>query len=109
MGGSAVISHDDKQKNLELLEKTAGMSANQRLVVMLYALHPTDRSGAVLETAANLAKLVGMAPPVFSRTRKQVIEAGWLEETERIGHIKYYRLDPKRMGENVVVPLRRAT
>ncbi|MGJ5756551.1 cyclic nucleotide-binding domain-containing protein [Streptomyces puniciscabiei] len=103
------MSSDDKQKNLKLLETTAGMSANQRLVVMLYALHPTDRSGAVLETAANLAKLVGMAPPVFSRTRKQVIEAGWLEETERIGHIKYYRLDPKRLGENVVVPLRRAT
>jgi hypothetical protein len=99
----------DKHKNLELLQATAGMTANQRLVVMLYALHPTDRSGAVLETAANLAKLVGMAPPVFSRTRKQVIEAGWLEQTEKIGHIKYYRLDPKRMGENVVVPFRRAT
>lgn len=104
-----MISSDDKQKNLDLLEKTVGMTANQRLVVMLYALHPTDRSGAVLETAANLAKLVGMAPPVFSRTRKQVIEAGWLEETERIGHIRYYRLDPKRLGESVVVPLRRAT
>jgi precorrin-3B methylase len=104
-----VISIGDKHKNLELLEKTAGMTANQRLVVMLYALHPTDRSGAVLETAANLAKLVGMAPPVFSRTRKQVIEAGWLEETERIGHIKYYRLDPRRMGENVIVLLRHAT
>ncbi|MFF4935314.1 replication initiation protein, RepL2 [Streptomyces griseofuscus] len=98
------MSSDDKQKNLELLEKTAGMTANQRLVVMLYALHPTDRSGAVLETAANLAMLVGMA-----RTRKQVIEAGWLEETERIGLIRYYRLDPKRMGDHVVIPLRRAT
>ncbi|KPI01766.1 hypothetical protein [Streptomyces mirabilis] len=103
------MSSDDKQKNLELLEKTVGMTANQRLVVMLYALHPTDRSGAVLETAANLAKLVGMAPPVFSRTRKQVIEVGWLEETEKIGHIRYYRLVPKRLGEHVVVPLRRAT
>lgn len=100
---------DDKQTNLELLEATAGMTANQRLVVMLYALHPTDRSGAVLETAAQPAELVGMAAPVFSRTRKQVIEAGWLEETERIGHIRYYRLDPKRLGESVVVPLRRAT
>lgn len=100
---------DEKHKNLQLLERTAGMTANQRLVVMLYALHPTDRSGAVLETAATLAKLVGMAAPVFSRTRKQVIEAGWLEETEKIGHIKYYRLDPRRLGENVVVPLRRAT
>jgi hypothetical protein len=103
------VTSDDKQKNLELLEKTAGMTANQRLVVMLYALHPTDRSGAVLETAAKLAKLVGMAPPVFSRTRKQVIEAGWLQETEKIAHIRYYRLDPKRLGERVVVPLRRAT
>lgn len=104
-----MISSDARRKNLELLKKTAGMTANQRLVVMLYALHPTDRSGAVLETAANLSKLVGMAPPVFSRTRKQVIEAGWLEETERIGHIKYYRLDPHRLDENVVVPLRHAT
>ncbi|MFJ4894995.1 replication initiation protein, RepL2 [Streptomyces sp. NPDC088788] len=103
------MTTDDKQKNLDLLEKTAGMTANQRLVVMLYALHPTDRSGAVLETAATLAKLVGMAPPVFSRTRKQVIEAGWLEQTEKLGHIKYFRLDPRRLGENVVVPLRRAT
>ncbi|MFD6294340.1 replication initiation protein, RepL2 [Streptomyces sp. NPDC060235] len=103
------MTSDDKQKNLDLLEKTAGMTANQRLVVMLYALHPTDRSGAVLETAATLAKLVGMAPPVFSRTRKQVIEAGWLEQTEKLGHIKYFRLDPRRLGENVVIPLRRAT
>lgn len=37
------------------------------------------------------------------RTRKQFIEAGRLEETERIGHIEYCRLDPRRMGENVVV------
>lgn len=59
------MTSDDKQQNLRLLEATAGMTANQRLVVMLYALHPTDRSGAVLETAAQLAKLVGMAPPVF--------------------------------------------
>ncbi|MFF5499830.1 replication initiation protein, RepL2 [Streptomyces aquilus] len=103
------MTSDDKQQNLRLLEATAGMTANQRLVVMLYALHPTDRSGAVLETAAQLAKLVGMAPPVFSRTRKQVIALGWLEETEKIGHIKYYRITPGRLGERVVVPLRRAT
>ncbi|MGW3313878.1 replication initiation protein, RepL2 [Streptomyces sp. NPDC001073] len=103
------MTSDDKQKNLELLEKTAGMTANQRLVVMLYALHPTDRSGAVLKTAAELAKLVGMSPTVFSRTRNQVIDAGWLEQTEKLAHIKYFRLDPKRMGQSVVVPLRRAT
>jgi hypothetical protein len=27
---------------------------------MLYALHPADRAGAVLQTAATRAKLVGM-------------------------------------------------
>ncbi|WP_373308790.1 replication initiation protein, RepL2 [Streptomyces minutiscleroticus] len=85
------------------------MSANQRLVVMLYALHPTDRAGAVIETAVNLAELVGMSPSVFSRTRRQVVEAGWLEESDRLAHIKYYRLSPKATGENVVVELRRAT
>ncbi|WP_081241053.1 replication initiation protein, RepL2 [Streptomyces viridosporus] len=100
---------DDKHRNLDLLQRTAGMTANQRLVVMLYALHPTDRAGAVLETAANLAELVGMSPSVFSRTRRQVVEAGWLEESDRLAHIKYYRLSPKATGENVVVALRRAT
>lgn len=106
-GGGPVI-RDDKQTNLELLEATAGMTASQRLAIMLYALHPTDRSGAVPETAARLANSSAWPLP-FSRTRKQVVEAGWLEETERIGHIRYYRIDPKRLGENVVVPLRRAT
>jgi hypothetical protein len=42
---------------------------------MLYAVHPTDRAGAVIETGANLVKLVGMSPTVFSRTRRQVVEA----------------------------------
>ncbi|EDY48707.1 RepC2 [Streptomyces clavuligerus] len=101
--------NDDKHKMLQLLQRTAGMTANQRLVVMLYAMHPADRSGAVVETAAGLAQLVGMSPTVFSRTRRQVIEAGWLEETERLAHIKYYRLTPKATGERVVVELRRAT
>ncbi|MFD7679582.1 hypothetical protein [Streptomyces sp. NPDC060187] len=46
---------------------------------------------------------------VCACTRKLVIEAGWLEQTEKLGHIKYFRLDPRRLGENVVGPLRRAT
>ncbi|MFE9679466.1 hypothetical protein ACFYO5_36075 [Streptomyces sp. NPDC006259] len=53
---------------------------------------------------ANLAKLVGMSPTVFSRTRRQVVEAGWLEESERLAHISYYRLSAKSTGEDVVVP-----
>ncbi|MFE0766149.1 replication initiation protein, RepL2 [Streptomyces smyrnaeus] len=85
------------------------MTANQRLVVLLYAVHPTDRAGTVVETAAELAKLVGLSPTVFSRTRRQVIEAGWLEESERLAHIRYYRLKPEALGDNVVVEMRRAT
>ncbi|MEU3796000.1 replication initiation protein, RepL2 [Streptomyces fructofermentans] len=103
------MNDDDKLRTLSLLQRTVGLTANQRLVVMLYACHPTDRSGAVLETALELAKLVGLSPTVFSRTRRQVIEAGWLEESERLAHIRYYRLSPKATGENVVVEFRRAT
>jgi hypothetical protein len=103
------VNNDDKRKLLDVLHRTSGMTANQRLVVMLYAMHPADRSGAVIETGANLAKLVGMSPTVFSRTRRQVVEAGWLEESERLAHIRYYRLSPKSTGEDTVVPLRRAT
>lgn len=72
-------------------------------------MHPADRAGAVIETGAKLAELVGMSPTVFSRTRRQVVEAGWLEESERLAHISYYRLSAKCTGEDVVVPLRRAT
>jgi hypothetical protein len=103
------VRNDEKQKLLDVLQRTVGMTANQRLVVMLYAMHPTDRAGAVAETGANLAKLVGMSPTVFSRTRRQVVEAGWLEESERLAHISYYRLSQKSTGEQVVVSLRQAT
>ena len=103
------MNNDDKRRLLDVLHRTAGMTANQRLVVMLYAVHPTDRGGAVIDTGANLAQLVGMSPTVFSRTRRQVVEAGWLEESERLAHISYYRLSEKSTGEDVVVPLRRAT
>ena len=98
-----------KDMTLRLLEHTAGLPANQRLILMLYAAHPTDRAGTVSKTAAELAETLGMSPTVFSRTRRQVVEAGWLEESERLGHIRYYRLSPKATGEEVVVPLRRAT
>jgi hypothetical protein len=76
---------------------------------MLYAMHPTDHAGAVTETGVNLAALVGMSPTVFCRTRRQVIEAGWLEESDRLAHISYHRISPKTTGEDVADPLRRAT
>lgn len=101
--------NDAKDMTLRLLGHTAGLPANQRLILMLYAAHPTDRAGTVSKTAAELADILGMSPTVFSRTRRQIVESGWLEESERLGHIRYYRLSPKATGEEVVVPLRRAT
>lgn len=103
------MNHHERHTMLQLLQQTSGLTANQRLIVMLYAMHPTDRAGAVIETAANLAHLVGMSPTVFSRTRRQVIDAGWLEESDRLAHIRYYRLTPKATGQKTVVTLRQAT
>lgn len=65
--------------------------------------------GGGLATGARLAELVGMSPTVFSRTWREVVEAGWLEESERLAHISFYRLSVQGTGEGAVVPLRRAT
>ncbi len=91
------MSGKDK-KYMELLQKTAGLTANQRLIVMLYALLAPERDGTVRKTAAQLAALLNLSPTVFSRLRRQMITDGWLEEGDKLGHIRYYRLSPKATG-----------
>lgn len=103
------MNGDDKQGYVDLLRRTAGLTANQRVIVLTYAMLPADRGGAVVKTAQDLAELLGLSPTVFSRIRRQLIEGGWLEESDRLGHIRYYRLTSKATGEQVVIPLRRAT
>lgn len=71
-------------------------------------MHPRDRAGAVIGTGANPAKRVGMSPTVFSRTRRQVVEAGRLEDSDRLAHISHCRLSAKCTGEDVVILLWRA-
>jgi DNA-binding MarR family transcriptional regulator len=100
---------NEKEQHLALLRRTAGLSPNQRLIVLLYAMVPTDRAGAVCKTGQELSDLVGLTPTMFSRIRRQLVEAGWLEESGHFAHIKYYRLTSKATGEQIVVPLRRAT
>lgn len=79
-----------------LLKKTGRkLSPNQRIVVMLYASAEQNADGTVATRATDLAETAGMTPPVFSRTRKELCEAGWLEETGRFGRVKIYRLAPK--------------
>ncbi|MEZ0069934.1 DNA-binding MarR family transcriptional regulator [Streptacidiphilus sp. MAP12-20] len=91
-----------------LLRRTGELTPTQRLVVMLYALSATDRGGVVRETGRDLASQLNMTPTVFSRMRKQLVFLGWLEESEKFAHIAYFRLSPRALGEQVVVPMRRA-
>ncbi|MEY9878191.1 DNA-binding MarR family transcriptional regulator [Streptacidiphilus sp. MAP12-33] len=91
-----------------LLRRTHDLTPAQRLVVMLYALSDSDRGGVVRETGQDLAEQLGMTPTVFSRIRKQLVEAGWLEQSEKFAHITYFRLSPQALGEQTVVPMRRA-
>jgi len=95
------------QHLLNLMERTAGLAANKRLIVMTYALLPADRSGTVEKMGREIAEFLNLTEAVFSRARRQLIEEGWLEQSSELGNIKYYRLTPKATGEQVVVPLRR--
>ncbi|MGW7256877.1 helix-turn-helix domain-containing protein [Streptomyces sp. NPDC054834] len=90
-----------------VLRRTAGLSPSQRLIVLLYAMMPTDRAGAVRMTGQELAAEVDMTPTVFSRMRRQLVEAGWLEQSDRFSNIVYFRLTSRATGEENVVSMRR--
>lgn len=78
-----------------LLSKTGRvLSPNQRLLVLLYASSEQRPDGTVLIKASELAATAGMTAPVFSRTRKELVAAGWMEETGHVGNVKLYRLVP---------------
>lgn len=83
----------DRYDVLDLLKLTGRvLSPNQRIVVLLYAASEQNSEGAVITRATELAETVGMTPPVFSRTRKELVQLGWLEEAGSVGRIKLYRL-----------------
>ncbi|MFI2764869.1 replication initiation protein, RepL2 [Streptomyces echinatus] len=78
-----------------LLRRTGRvLNPNQRIVVMLYASSAQRPDGTVMIKASELAATAGMTPPVLSRTRKELVEAGWLEVTGSVGSVKHYRLAP---------------
>ncbi|MFE2350257.1 replication initiation protein, RepL2 [Kitasatospora cineracea] len=91
-----------------VLSASKGLPPNQRLVLVHYATHPKrDRHGTVEETNEKLADGLGWQPTVFSRTRKELIEAGFLEERKRVGNVRYYGLTTKAIGRKAkIVPLR---
>ncbi|MEZ0095297.1 helix-turn-helix domain-containing protein [Streptacidiphilus sp. EB129] len=100
----------DTEKNIivSVLGRSSDLTPVQRLVVVLYALSSTDRGGVVRKTGQDLAAELGMTPSTFSRTRKQLVDAGWLELSEKFAHIAYYRLAPRALGESTVVQMRPA-
>lgn len=92
-----ITSGEDVQK---LLRRTGGvLTPNQRIVVMLYASSEQNPDGTVMIRATELAEIAGMKPPVFSRTRRELAEEGWLEERGSIGNVKVYRLNPGKTGD----------
>ena len=92
-----INSGDDVQR---LLRMTGGvLTPNQRIVVMLYASSEQNPDGTVMTRATQLAEIAGMKPPVFSRTRRELVEEGWLEERGSIGTVKVYRLSPNQIGD----------
>ena len=106
------MNSDETGKHLNLLLSTAGrgLAASQRLILVTYSmLSGAERSGVVLKTGTELAKLLDLDPTVFSRLRRGLIKEGWLEESGTpLGNIRYYRLSEQATGSQVVVPLRRA-
>ncbi|MFI7012234.1 replication initiation protein, RepL2 [Streptomyces sp. NPDC050145] len=78
---------------VDVLRRTGRvLSPNQRLVVLLYASVKQEPDGSVVVRASELAEIVGMNAPSFSRTRKELVALGWLEEAGRVGQVKLYRL-----------------
>ncbi|MEU0630741.1 hypothetical protein [Streptomyces sp. NPDC005989] len=60
---------------------------------------------SVEQTGANLAALVGVPAPHFSRARRELEADGWLEHTHNVGQVKFFRLGETATGSPVVVPL----
>ncbi|GGY19000.1 hypothetical protein GCM10010358_82490 [Streptomyces minutiscleroticus] len=60
---------------------------------------------SVERTAAELAERMGVPAPHFSRARRELEAAGWLEYTHSEGQIKFFRLGEAATGRDVVVPL----
>ncbi|MFD8782579.1 hypothetical protein [Kitasatospora sp. NPDC059599] len=91
-----------------LIGCTKDLTANQRLLLVHYAALPAGKTGTQ-QTGQALAAEMGWAPTFFSRIRKELVEAGWLEEYDRFNNIRYYRPTDQALGRRPkVVRLRHA-
>ncbi|MFJ9457730.1 replication initiation protein, RepL2 [Kitasatospora sp. NPDC101447] len=89
-----------------LIGRTKDLTANQRLLLVHYAALPAGKTGTQ-QTGQALAAEMGWAPTFFSRIRKELVEADWLEEYDRFNNIRYYRPTDQALGRrSKVVRLR---
>ncbi|MFJ2591253.1 hypothetical protein [Streptomyces sp. NPDC087538] len=85
--------------------RISDLSHLKQNVVMTYAILG-GLEHSVEQTGANLASLVGVPAPHFSRARRELEADGWLEHTHSEGQVKFFRLGEMATGSPVVVPLR---
>ncbi|MGA5823862.1 replication initiation protein, RepL2 [Kitasatospora sp. NPDC094028] len=84
----------------ELLRRTHNLTANQRLLVVLYNdPELVGRNGVIEQSAKDLAGIVGWSPTMFSRIRQQLVDAGWLEQSGGRAQVKFFRLTPTAHGQ----------
>ncbi|MFB7341253.1 hypothetical protein ACFCZ6_14445 [Streptomyces hydrogenans] len=93
---------------VELQSRLSGLPHLKQNMLRAYALYG-GLEGPVEKTAADLARLVGIAAPHFSRARRELEQEGWLEYTHSEGQVKFFRLGEKATGRTVVVSMRHAT
>jgi DNA-binding MarR family transcriptional regulator len=101
----------NKERFLAFLKATVDLTPTQREILLAYdALSSDSPKGVVEMTGLDIAKLLGLRDTVFSRLRRQLVAAGYLEESpqHRLGNIRYYRPSEKIAGDDSnVIPLRR--
>ncbi|WP_457437313.1 winged helix-turn-helix domain-containing protein [Streptomyces sp. MN6] len=87
-----------------LKARISDLSHLKQNVLVTYAIlggleHSVER------TAAELAELIGVPAPHFSRARRELEDAGYLECTHKEGQVRFFRLGEEATGRNVVVEL----
>jgi DNA-binding MarR family transcriptional regulator len=81
-----------------------GLTHLQQQILMKYALLGGIDGEAVLMTAADMAKRMGVSPSNFSRERRKLVAGGWVSYRYPIGSMPMYGLTAKTLGaaDNVV-------
>ncbi|MFF9497182.1 hypothetical protein [Streptomyces flaveolus] len=99
------MARNSPYPELEALQaRISDLSHLKQNVLMTYAiLGGLDNS--VERTAAELAELIGVPAPHFSRARRELEAAGYLECTHTMGQVKFFRLGEAATARQVVVPL----